>query len=467
MTVTLKQVNQYTYCGHFGGVTGQPNFSGFNQFNRAVVVNPTTPVVFFNYYSTQNIPILSENGYSTVLGNYATYLYTVKSLSIWFDGYVFLGGTTNNTSCTQKVFYCSNANCSCSNLPSSLASILSGLIDIAINYDSGDVYLYHTASSSQAVIISIPIKELPPLLANLQFPSSYKVIYATPPNAPNGFSLVDGSMVFYNNTFYITGIDGNGNLYLWVFNLSQISFSNSLPNSPSSVGQLITIYNKGNANNGSLFLNTIVNNNTFTYEILLYFTVNTDAGNNLYIYSINTSTLTATLLFELQNVQVSQRAIYVNGLIAWVTYLGNNQYAVSVYDRTTQSYEQTNVSIPSVPCGAGYINGVFISEPYYVVVLQVGTIGFVQYQITTYQILTDVTPQIQNLQYSNGYITGKVINLTNNEPLSGVTVYLILLDTQGDNYVAGQIIASATTDSNGDFSIPVTMGGYMAVYIAQ
>jgi len=84
-----------------------------------------------------------------------------------------------------------------------------------------------------------------------------------------------------------------------------------------------------------------------------------------------------------------------------------------------------------------------------------------------YQILVDTTPIIQNLTFSNGTLSGTLVNANGGGALANVTVYLYQLSTEGDDYSSGTQIASTTTNSNGQFSFSISQPGYYAVKVIQ
>ena len=465
MTVTLQQLGQVT------GVTSIPFYIP-DIYGIAVVLNPSLPALIFQYFpqnSSYHTGLIIGTQTQTQLyatsTSQITRIYAYQIPTQLMQNYILTGGYVSGVSGCQSGWYLvynpsnNNYKTNCNLLPSGYPN--SQLFDVVIDYQNKAVYLMHMSLGSASVlIISIPYNDFASFLSNLALPSNYQVGYVQG-NISNASSGIFSNVVYYNQTFYIGGQFG-GVAYIWTFALSSVSFSSSPPSSPSTVGNVYTIYQNSNvgANNINIFLNVYNDNGTITYEILAY----VQTANSPYIYSFNLSTNTATLLYQSPGTIASLTAGFnLYGIIIFAYNINGDTFAVGVYDRKTNSFEASS-SISNLlalymatPNYAVAISG---SDPYY---------GGSSYNIniTIYRVLVDVTPQIQNLTFSNNTISGQVINLTDNQPLSGITVYLILLQGQGDSYVTGQIVTSTTTDANGNFSFSITQSGYYAVEVIQ
>ena len=468
MTVTLSQIKQ---------ITGVTAFSNFNQssIGRSVVFNPTLPALVFDYNiaggniyvglvvgSTQQELYGSAPGGANVLA--------ISSTLIFFAGYIVAGGNVcGQGGCLQNgsdacgpwfISYNVKNNTysqNCTAEPSN--SITIGLQDVIVDYVNQYVYFFHNGTPDpSAVIFAIPISVATTFLANLQPPSSYKVAYITPTSPPSGMTIYKGRAVLYNGTFYITA-GASGNVYIWVVPYSSITWNTSYPSSPQAIGSLYQIYNGGNSAESVLYLNYYVSSGSIITEILLYIGAGSGANGyvaSIYIYSFNLSTNTATQLFTLNNANATWVAINIGGVLAFGQYISSGTYAIGVYDRKTNSYEQSSQISGAL--------AIYVAEPYYAVVLSGSASSMT---ITVYQILLDTLPAIQNLTYSNGTLSGTVVNLNGNTPLSGVTVYLYTLQTQDDDASGGTQVTTTTTNSSGQFSFSISQAGYYAVKVIQ
>ena len=349
-------------------------------------------------------------------------------------------------------------NLNCSAEPNN--GITTHLLDVVLDYVNQNLYLYHSSAKPGAgVLFSVPFSELSSFLENLQPPKNYKVAWIYPSqNVPNGFSNYPGNVVLYKNKLYIVGEDSSENYYIWVVPYNQIEWSSSYPSSPQTIGSVYQIYNGGGAGIGSIFLNYYLENNSIVPKIIAYIPANFNQGNitynNVYIYSIDPSTMEATLLYSLQNASAFMRAINLGGIILFVRKLSSNSYVISAYDTKTNTYEQSQELTNLL--------GLILAKPNYAIAFSGSPSDMT---ITIYEILVDVMPKFENVVYQNGILSGKLINARYNVPIGNTPVYLFTLESQGDNYSSGELVASTTTDNYGNFSFNIPNKGYYDVKI--
>ena len=471
MTVTLTQIKQIS------GVTAF-NYA-WNGSNRALIFNPSLPAFVFDY-----APGGSSVEAGLVVGSTAQALYSGATGGsnllanevpmIFFTQYVLAGGGVcgysgcmqNSSSACGPWFVSYNLqnntySQNCSAIPNN--SITSHLVDVVLDYTNQYLYMFFLDSTTGdgygVLIFAVPFSSLATFLANLQPPSSYKVAWIQPQNPPSGWHTYATTVVYYNGNFYIVGFDQPSNYYYWIVQYSSITWSSSFPSSAQLTGTIVEVYSGGGAYGGNSFLNYYVSNGQIVTEILAYIPVNSTSNGSfstIYIYSFNPSNNTPSQLFSLTNAYASLRSINMGGVIVFVQSPSNGTFYISAYDRKTNSYEQSQA--------ISGVLGVLISEPYYAIIFSGSPTNLT---ITTYQILLDVVPAFVNVTYSNGTLSGQVVNLNGNQPLANVTVYLFTLATQGDDYSSGTQVTSTTTNSSGQFSFSISQAGYYALKIIQ
>ena len=486
MTVTLKQINQVQVT--VGENVPAPPLG-------LVVLDPSVPALVFNIgtsSSSSSNPIINV---ALVIGSSKQYIITSSSglnqatiiPPLFFSNYVLTGGfIINNSSCssssgtasgTNEVGYylsynkqTQTADNSCTVEPDGIP--FGGFFNVVIDFQHSMAYIFRYGANPIALIIfSMSLNAFTSFLSSLSLPSGYQVAYIEPPQSPappsqfvSNYSF--STVVLYNGTFYIglayPQITSNGSVtypgysFIWSVSVSSISFSSSIPSSPSQVGNLTQITSNTQASTPYIYLNYYVNNGSITTELLIGQYVN----GNVVVYSYNFSSL-STLIQLSVNASYYGNMINIGGVLAFV--LGNYSisgstttytYWVGIYDRKTNSYETTSQFTN--------ITSMDVAPPYYAVTFS-GSAGNIT--ATIYQIIVDVLPAIQNLTAQNNTISGTVVNLNNGQPISGVTVYLYSLATLEDDSSSGSLITSTTTDANGNFSFSITQSGYYAVKV--
>jgi len=474
MTLTLKQVSQVS------SITAFSNFVNSGT-GRALVLSPSTPALIFDYGESNTYPyvgvIIGTTTQETLYagsGVEGIYAYNVPTL--WFLNAVLGGGATcSNSTCNTSsnpsncvpfyiVYNTSSGsfNYNCNNQPTSGNPI--SLNDVSLDFQHQVAYLYYLASPFQyAIIYAISFSNLTSLVSNLSFPTTYSVAYFTATSAPSGFSVLGSYMVYFNSTFYFNVYDGSGNYYIWVVPYSSLTWTSTFPSTAQSVGTLYLFWASGNTQIpiGNIFLNYIVSGSTITAEILIYAVSGWNSTNRYFttvaIYSFNLSNNTATQLYSSSGANAPGTSINLGGIIAFAQFVtgspGAWTMAVGVFDRNLLVYQQ------SQPFSS--VLDLKVAPPGYAIVFSGSTSSMT---VTLYQILLDTTPAIQNLTYSAGTLTGTVVDQTSGNPLPNVTVFLIQLSSEGDNWANGTVIASTTTNTNGQFSFNISQTGYYAVY---
>jgi len=469
MTISFKQTAQVT------GVTAFQNITNTGR-GDAYVFNPSLPAIIFEYYSgsTLNVGVVigtsTQNNVSSILNVSSPGLYASSLPQLWFLNAILVGGSAQSSS-DWYPFYCvynlSNNNFNCAyNIQPSLPSPTE-FYDLALDFNNQVAYLYiGNANTGQAYIFSISFSNLSTLIGNLQFPSSYQVAFIQPASPPSSFNVHGGRFLYYNGTFYFNGHDGSYNVYIWSVPYSSISWSSSVPSSAQSAGSLYKVWT-GNGTIefpfGNLFLNYIVSGSSLTAEILIYAVANFTSSNyytSMAIISFNPNNNNATVLYSLTSANVPGTAVNMGGIIVFAQFVSGSSgawnIAVSAYDRNLGVYQQSSVF--------SNVLDLKVAQPGYAIVLNSGSSSSGTVNVTVYQILVDTTPIIQNLTYNNGSLSGTVVDQTSGNPLANITVFLIQLASEGDDWASGTVIASTTTNTSGGFSFNITQAGYYAVY---
>ena len=462
MTINFKQVAQASGITAFSNYTPAPT-------SRSYVLSPTTPVLVFDLGQGGSFPYVGlVNGSSAQLLYSSTAgLDNSNPSPLWFLNAILVGGAGSTSSGLAPWYGAYNISSNSFNYAINIQP-LSGspqsLQDVTLDFQNQVAYLFYRSSNvSNAIIYAISFSNLAGLVSNLQFPSSYSVAYFTAPNAPSVFSVEGGVLVYYNQTFYINTYDGSGNYYVFVVQYSSLTWSSTFPSSVQAVGSLYQYMTGGTTDvpNGEMFLNYIVSGSTITAELLIYAVTNYNSSNYYYgtvaIYSFNLSNNTATQLYSSTSANAKGTAVNMGGIIVFAQIVSGSSgawnTAVGVFDRNLNIYEisQTFNSVQDT----------FVSQGGYAVVVSGSTSSLT---FTVYQILLDTTPTIQNLSYNGGTLTGTVVDQTSGNPLANITVFLIQLASEGDDWAGGAVIASTTTNTSGGFSFSISQTGYYAVY---
>jgi len=352
------------------------------------------------------------------------------------------------------------------------------------------------------LLFAIPFSELSSLLTNYQLPQNFYEATIMPPNGENLLPFVCSVnpnvsssnllpsrliplpsypatpvIVYFSGTFYIVFMDVNTNADIWVFSLSDLTFTTSTPstsqtiiggseysNVPSNlqvVGTVMTIFNTQNI---SLYLNATFNyymsNGNIYPEILVNIYWNPYSSFYTYNYtilSVDPSTLSVNTIASLTyNNAITGHTVYWNivtyvnnPLIMTGAILDGEYLGIFIYNRNTGETQ-----FLSAPYNA---TNILVTDGGYVIILY-------NNYLYVYQIVSDYAPVLTNVQFNqNNTITGTAMDLVSNTPASGVVVALFQLESQGGYNFSGEIIATTTTDSNGNFSFQVSQPGYYAI----
>ena len=462
MTVTLKQIAQVS------GITAFSNFTISNS-GRCYVFNPATPIIIYELGQGSTYPLvgLINGSNAQLISSGLAGLDNSNPSPIWFVNAILTGGAVSTSAGLVPLYVVYNSSNNSINYTNNIqpsSGSPQSFQDIVLDFQNQVAYLfYHSNTFSNAIIYAISFSNLSTLISSLQFPSTYTVAYITATNAPSGFSINGSALVYYNQVFYMNAIDGSGNLYIWVVSYSSISWSSTFPSAPQAVG---TLYAFGVGGLppvvwGEIFLNYIVSGSSLQSEILIYAVANFNSTNRYFqsiaIYSFNLSNNTATLLYSLNNANAKATAINMGGIIVFAQLISGSMGAwtatVGTYDRNLNVYQSSQPF--------ANVQDLSVSQGGYAIVVS-GSSSSPTF--TIYQILVDTTPAIQNLTYSGGTLTGTVVDSTSGQPLANVTVFLIQLSSEGDNWASGSVIATTTTNTSGGFSFNISQTGYYAVY---
>jgi len=523
LTVTLNSVGSGGYSGY--GVNGVVN-PWIEPVYDVIVIDPTTPILLFDYYAN-NGSVLTIVGGSAVLWTQMgeTIIRTPYVPILYFQNAIIFGGyvcgwswqyTTglvevngsygpatqvtgpsclpggNNSGCKGWVgvfnYLSGQVNASCSSdlfdtyTFGSTQVAGSELDNVVIDFVNNNLYLFLLAQSGSTsqnsyIVVSIPLDlytESPTIgfgyfITKLNIPTGTILYYIQPPNVNANIQ----SIALYQNTLYIPAQDSNGNNYIWIIPLSSLSSGSNSTTFPMTVGTVTEIYSSGGSTIPVLFLNHYIDNGNFVDELLVFF----QASTYTYVYSFNLSTLTATQLTQLSNINFHAGPVYFGGILAWtektmITTISSGSttgtvevaetgvtalYNVAIYDRKEDAYEQTQ-----------QLSGLCdmkVAEPGYAVAFTCSSSGI---NYTVYQIVVDVMPVITNLAFNYGTLTGTVVNAANNNaPLPNITLYLVQPVGQSDDSTTATVIATTTTDSNGNFTFTINTPGNYIIRVVQ
>jgi len=470
--VTLKQVTT---------TTTSSAWSSFNSANgatgRGSVPNPSYPIFFFDYQTTQIAVgyVVGTNGYAYESQADANYL-VVPSLPLTFLGlnYVLGGGgecgpanscmgngadvcgpwwyvlnTSNNTVTTP-----------CNLIPSNpqtehLDSILADLINQNLLMTLGQNEIYNM------FIFIIPFASLSSFVSGT-YPSTATWYYAQCPNTTNGR--------FYTNSPTIY----NGNLWVplanesfageWVIPLSTVysgatTGAPSSSSSPISIGTVYTVSTTmSGANTSIATVIAISSSSGLTFYIAHMVTQN---NANIFVATLNPSdgsvVNTGTFTVVNSGSTVNDVKGTFNGVFLYPAQSGSTAYLYAI-DPKIMTIESTSVT--------GYFAFVG-SEGYFVVATTSLSSSSVSW--TVYQVLLDNTYIFQNtsitISGTTVTATGTLYNETTSSAVSGATVYLVGVNSLDDNYSNDvDVITSGTTNSNGQFNISGTYSSSYKYY---
>jgi len=522
MTIQLIQTAQIQNVSSLGCITY--NSCGYS-YAYHIVINPTLPAIVFSY--SIDYQGIDYNAIGIIIGNNAQYIAnpseTISATIIathnpilFFENAVLILASyvTNSNDADYwaydtpaLVYYLQNNtfNFTITLLPTELAynGLVYGWSDSAVDYQNQYLYLLTLNPNGFIVLLfAIPFSELQTLLTQLQLPQNFLEASLM---IPNGCYLIYTSdlypalcayggmdsnpiMIYYDGEFYLFFQSGGEDIYMWTFSLDQITWSNTLPSSttqticgasysyvPSNlqtVGNVVDIMTEAGYTSTYIYgftasFNYYMSNGSINPEILVpvvLWNYNNPEGWTLAVISVNPSTLNVTAIANIPYNGVNPSLsvypylpIYIaGGLLISTAYVSSSSsssyWYVFVYDRNTGDmavFPPPNNVILVVPAEGGYVISV--------------TGSCSSATITVYQVVTDAVPVITNLEFVNNTISGTAIDLVSNTPVTNVTVALFELISQGGYNFSGEIIATITTDSNGDFSFQISQPGYYAI----
>ncbi len=482
MTIQLVQTAQVSGITNLGQM--QSSF-----YLPSIVINPTLPAFIFNYTSSyyyvgvvvignriQFLNYDSTDYYGAIIAFHNPILFFENSvLSPLLYEQVSSSGVTFVTDPSIGVYnIITNTFVWTSNIfPQNL--IFNLWKDAYIDFQNQFLYLLGTTLNGSALfLLAIPFSELPTLLNNLQLSQNFK---EASPIAPDGYAPSHLIMIYYNNTFYIVFMDSNNNIDLWVFGVNELDWistmpsftTNFLPTNAKTVGSVTTIFNTSYGGyDFSASFHYSMNNGNINPEILISVCWSS-TETYLTVISIDPDTLSSSTIASFNNynayppyITSFYSPIYITGGLlianAQVSQGGTPlPWYIFVYDMNTGEY---TVFPNTYPPPSDLLYAILADGGYYITV----TGSSNNATITVYQVVSDSSPVITNVKFNqNNTITGTAMDLVSNTPASGVVVALFQLESQGGYEFAGEIIATTTTDSNGDFSFQVSQPGYYAI----
>ena len=516
MTIQLVQTAQISGVTSLGTIE---NYSCGYSYGFSVVINPTLPIVLFSYENNGYM------GIAVVIGNVAQYygggtasqsagIVAYHTPIVFFENSIVipvLYGSYGDWWDYASSLVVVNYQAKISNyqgyvLPYQFSAseyLLAGFTDAYLDFQNQNLYLLGVNYNMFIVLLfAIPFSQLSTLLNQLQLPSQFQEASLMPPNGENlisyyytypppcaeGGTDIAPTMIYYNEQFYLFFGGGEEAIYMWTFSLSEITWSNTLPSSttttingttyyyvPSNlqtVGNIVNIMPEAGYPDIYIYgfnvgFNYYISGGTIYPEILVPVILdnyNVPEGWTLAVISVNPNTLNVTAVADIPYNGVNPALsvypylpIYISGgLLVSTAYVSSSSsssyWYVFVYDRNTGDmalFPPPNDVIFVIPAEGGYVISVTGSST--------------NATITIYQVVADAVPVITNVEFANNTISGTATDLVSNTPVSGATVALFQLISQGGYEFSGAIVATTTTDSNGDFSFQVSQPGYYAI----
>lgn len=477
MTVTLQLVNQFSINNTLPSAIG-------NNMNRSLVLNTAVPIIVFDFNTTDN-----ENRVGYIQGNTA-YMHNISTgtgganllvrpaplFSPFGYNKVMAGGQVcGNSGCMQNgisscgpwyLWYDISAQqftINCTAQPTNNLSV--GLWQILI--DNNYVYFIHGTttepSSASLLIWRIPVSDLGTLLNNNQFPSSAQWAHVQPPGLTT-MSTYRASAFILNNVLYISGIDGNNSsiTYIYYVNLSQITWNSGTPGgSPQEVGAYKSIQLPA----GAVYQPRISPVYDANYNVFIAYLAVYNNGQNITFKKLDTS-LNVIAQQDFQGPFHGYSEDIRAGLGVSI-YTQNGSTSVYVFD-----YRAFPQQLDSALAQDG-ANWSALDPTNLMLITAQPDLASNPFTLRIYQILVDVLPVFQNVQFSISgnntlTVTGRLVNLNGNTAVSNATVKLIAVYSYRDFETAdSSIIGTGTTDANGNFSISGTIQSGVKLYAVK
>lgn len=471
MTLTLKQVTSVT-------VTGASNQYGTG-VGRASILNPSTPIIVFDINEPNGVTVGVVNGTTgsspPLIGGQDSNYLVLPSMRLQFLGinYAIGGGQVCSASgCMQNgsgacgpwlILFNSSTNnytFTCSLIPNN--PVTGGVMFILADTVSQYLIMGLVGANDVGIIfIIIPFTELSTFVSGT-YPSTAYYLFGN--SSTSGMTPYIATATIWNGTLWM-GISFSPSststgVGYWQIPLSTLysEMTTSLPTASTPMTTIgtatqIATTNVGYAHPLIWTYSTISSGSVVTNLALIV-----EAGTNqIYFWSINPSTSTASSAQTINMPYTHYNHTIYNSVLVSGT-ASSSTVTVAVFDPKSGGVEQT--SVPGVTLllgGEGYI------------AVATSSMANSSYGVVVYQILLDHTYVIQNpsITVSGSTITatGTLYDLTAGAPVSGATVWLTAVQGVDDNFqVAFQTIASATTNSNGQFKITGSVVSGVTVY---
>lgn len=466
---SLKQITSVTVTSPWSNYSpGANQYSGVGN-----VLNPSYPIFVFDYGGGPGIvvgyvvgtsayePYASATGGSNVVIETPIYLGPIG-----YNYYIGGGGVCGCSSCYENGsdmcgYWMYFADLTSNTFTLNCKEVNEGNFGthfqgVVLDLENENLILvFDTANATDLLIWIIPFSGVGTFLSGTM-PSNATWAYVAPPNTSVN-TYARPALIWNGNL--ITTPSASGNAYLWYMPLSTI-YANALSGTPSSsaspvtVGTLYLINSKHQLRSITL-VSVPSSSGITTYLTGFQYTSNTTVN----VALINPSSVTVVSCFSVTLPASSNgfnRAIW-NSIFLITSATGSTVY-VTLIDPKVQSSENLSVS------GAF---GFATSEGYLVVAnkpLNCSSVTF-----TVYQILADHTYVFQNVSITQSgstvTATGTLIDESTGSAVAGATVYLVAVFSLMDDYSNDvSIIASGTTNSNGQFTISGTASSSAKFY---
>lgn len=453
--VTLKQV---------ASVNVPSAWSEFNPsatpVGRGAVFSPTYPIFVFDYQTGQIAVgyVVGSNGNSVYNQADANYLITDAIFFSPFGLNYAMGGggiCGYGTGCMGNggavcgpwwmvadlnnnavSYYCHGF------IPDN--SVTAHFQGIAIDFENGNIlFSFSGLTSHDFVVVAIPLSYLSSVISN-QAPSSIMSIWLEAPASVSSPSIYRVPFTLFQGNF-VQPFSSSEGVYLLVIPLSTLysNMSSGMPSSsgsPTSLGAYYPVLPQVTSLGVPL---AVVYYNGRSAVIK----VGATYKGNFYVATVSPSFSVA------KSNSFPINGSYFDATLSWwsgvfiVPGISNNTVYVNVY-RDVYEYATTTGSYVAVT-GQGYV--IVAQQP-----LNSSTVTFV-----IYQVLLDRTYAFQNVNIAvagqNVVATGRLVDLNTGSPVPNAVVYLLQLDSLESTFTGdGQVVATGTTDSNGNFSITYT-----------
>ncbi|MEM3974695.1 MAG: hypothetical protein QW320_10040 [Ignisphaera sp.] len=433
-----------------------PWSSALNYPNRVEILDPSTPTFAFDY-GTGGIAVgfVSGTNASSLYSQCDANLLTMPALySSYYNTAIIGGGAcscspclsiSNSSGCgpwfqivnLSNGSFVSSSSLPCPFIPStSYSGHVFGFI-----YDLIDGYMIMSINYSGTYLIFyfIPLTQLGTLFSGT-FPSTYYTVMVQIPNT--NLNIYPNPTYLWNGNIIQPAYDSSYNQYIWMIPISTL-MQNMQSGGPSgssiTTGNIYQVYAPGNLSNG------------YGQATVLLYPTSSGPKSVIALAGCSSSTVTVTIWdpstqstlkqvkADVKNPNCAQSRFYKNTFL-----ITSGSNTITLLDIITGDVESISSSVDAslIPTSRGYVLGT--RNPLY------------QSSVTfdIYKVVYQNDFQFTNVTFAPFKITGTLYNATIGQGIPNQTVYLVKLRSMYSNYIGDSVpVASATTDSNGQFTI--------------